>query len=179
MWWRSGEPIHRSILGLRSQTLRRSSPQSRLELQRSACGSLPFRASDHGLHRGQLSRGLAHSFRPAPFAPSPTRSGLATPYFGVWVLLLPFLLLLALAVRSDAGDKYAAAACREARNTPRRLASSDGPSGRSDYGVSARGRVSCGLSERAWLVRVFLTDCNASFRPCALLCSPLRSSGVG
>jgi uncharacterized membrane protein YoaK (UPF0700 family) len=34
-------------------------------------------------------------------------SGVATPHFGVWVLLLPFLILLVLAVHSGAGDKLA------------------------------------------------------------------------
>ena len=34
-------------------------------------------------------------------------SGAATPHFGVWVLLLPFLVLLVLAVHSGAGDKLA------------------------------------------------------------------------
>jgi uncharacterized membrane protein YoaK (UPF0700 family) len=34
-------------------------------------------------------------------------SGAATPHFGVWVLLLPFLILLGLAVHSGAGDKLA------------------------------------------------------------------------
>jgi uncharacterized membrane protein YoaK (UPF0700 family) len=34
-------------------------------------------------------------------------SGAATPYFGVWVLLLPSLILLVLAVRSGVGDKHA------------------------------------------------------------------------
>jgi uncharacterized membrane protein YoaK (UPF0700 family) len=34
-------------------------------------------------------------------------SGAATPRFGVWVLLLPFLILLVLAVHSDAADKLA------------------------------------------------------------------------
>jgi len=32
-------------------------------------------------------------------------SGAATPHFGVWVLLLPFMILLVLAVHSGAGDK--------------------------------------------------------------------------
>jgi uncharacterized membrane protein YoaK (UPF0700 family) len=34
-------------------------------------------------------------------------SGAATPHFGVWVLLLPFMILLVLAVHSAAGDKLA------------------------------------------------------------------------
>jgi uncharacterized membrane protein YoaK (UPF0700 family) len=34
-------------------------------------------------------------------------SGAATPHFGVWVLLLPFLILLGLAVHSGAGDALA------------------------------------------------------------------------
>jgi hypothetical protein len=34
-------------------------------------------------------------------------SGAATPHFGVWVLLLPFLSLLVLAVHSGAGDALA------------------------------------------------------------------------
>ena len=37
-------------------------------------------------------------------------SGAATPRFGVWVLLVPFLILLVLAVHSGAGDKLNLAA---------------------------------------------------------------------
>jgi hypothetical protein len=39
--WRSGERIHRSVLGLRSQTLRRSSPHSRLELHARPAAAFP------------------------------------------------------------------------------------------------------------------------------------------
>jgi hypothetical protein len=69
---------------------------------------------------------------------------ISDPYFGVWIPLL----LLGAAVRSDADDKYATLYVERGiyRDASGPLTAQ---AAHSDYGVSVRRSVSCGLSERA------------------------------